>query len=231
MRSTLIILWTACVWAQSGLDVPVAGAMVDLAGKLRPVQGVAGNFWLGAATVSGVLSASCSGRLCLAKTDSKILSATGETDAPSGPAIFSVGADDAIAYFPETRTFARWHNDTLNPLDWMVDGEVLSIRASEIAVQRNDGVWIVRPDGVEVDWVAETGGPVLLLADGVLFATPDEVVLRRSDASELRFPLTGAESITAMGTYYAAIRVGDSTYALRTEGGREQLFLLPGDSP
>jgi len=231
MRSTLFIFWSLCVYAQSGIQVPAVGAMVDSSGKLRPVQGVAGNFWLGSATISEVLSASCSERLCLAKTDSKILSATGETDAPSGPAIFSVGAAEAIVYFPESRTFARWHDDTLDALDWMVDGEVLSIAAAGIAVRKNDGVWIVRPDGAVIDWVTDTPGPVLLLAEGVLFATPVEIILRRRNVSDVRFGLTGAESMTALGAHYAAIRVGALTYALRTEGGREQLFLLPGDAP
>jgi len=46
----------------------------------------------------------------------------------------------------------------------------------------------------------------------------------------VKFELTGAESMTAMGAHYAAIRVGALTYALRTEDGREQLFLLPGDA-
>jgi len=230
MRITLIMVWSLCAYAQSGIEVPTVGAMVDSSGTLRPVQGVAGNFWLGAATISGVLSASCSKQLCLAKTDSKILSATGETDAPSGPAIFNVGAAEAIVYFPQTRTFGRWHEDTLDALDWMVDGEILSIRASEIAVRRNDGVWIVRPDGAVIDWVTDTPGPVLLLADGVLFATPDGIILRCRNASDVKFELTGAESMTAMGAHYAAIRVGALTYALRTEDGRGQLFLLPGDA-
>ena len=128
--------------------------------------------------------------------------------------------------------FARWRNDILEPLDWAVDGEVLSIRRHEIAVRRDGGVWIVDPDGSVVDWIADTAGPVLLLADGVLFATPDEVVLRRKNRSETRFPLAGAESIAAAGPQYAAIHVsaGDSVYVLRTEPGRESLFLLPGNA-
>ena len=231
MRQTLLILWSFCAFAQTGIEVPTVGVIVGPSGSLWPVEGVAGNFWLGAATASGVLSASCSEQICLAKTDSKILSATGQADAPSGPAIFWVDRDDAIVFFPEAGAFARWHDDTLDPLDWMVEGEVLSIRASHIAVRRNENVWIIRPDGAVADWVAETSGPVLLLADGILFATPDEIILRRRDASEVRFALTGTETITAMGLHYAAIRTGNSTYAFRIDSGREQLFLLPGNAP
>lgn len=235
MRSIAPLLWAVwasavCGCAQSGIAVPAIGATVDPSGALRPVEGVAGNFLLGPATLSGVLSAACSDRLCLAKTDSKVISATGETDAPSGPAVFGLAGGEAIVYFPEPRTFARWHDNTLDPLDWSVDGEVLSIRLrngdAEIAVRRDGAVWVVRSDDSVIDWIADTAGPVLLLADGVLFTMPDEIVLRR-DASEVRLEFTGAESLAAIGPHYAAIRAGDSTYALRTESGRESLFLLP----
>ena len=235
MRRLLPTFCAICAWAQSGIEIPTIGMFVDPSGALRPVQGVAGNFWLGPSTVSGVLSAACSERMCLAKTDSKIVSAMGETDAPSGRAIFAFDAGEAIAYFPDSRTFARWHDNVIEPLDWAVDGEVLAIRirdgAPEIAVRRDGRVWIVRPDGAVVDWIADTTGPVLLLADSVLFVTGEAIFLRGQDASEVRLVLAGAQSITAMGPHYATIRAGDATYALRTEPGQEQLFMLPGSAP
>jgi len=227
----LLFFWALCAWSQSGIEVPSAGAIVDPSGALRPVEGVAGSFLLGPATMSGVLSAACSNRLCLLKTDSKVLSATGKVDAPPGPAIFGADGDGAIVFFPEPRTFARWHDNILDPLDWTVEGEILSVRATEIAVRRDGYVWIVHPDDSVVDWIADTSGPVLLLKDGVLFATHDELVLRRRDASESRFELAGATSIAAMGAKYAAIQSGNVTYALRTEPERERLYLLPGTAP
>lgn len=227
----LPFFWAICAWSQSEIEVPSAGAIVDSSGSLRPVEGVAGSFVLGPATASGVFSAACSKRLCLAKTDSKILSATGETDAPPGPAIFGAEGDGAIVFFQEPRTFAHWHDNTLDLLDWTVDGEVLSVRATEIAVRQDGHVWIIHPDGSVADWIADTSGPVLLLEDGVLFATSHELVLRHRDGSEVRFELIGAESIAAMGTNYAAIRTRAMTYALRTGPGRESLYLLPGTPP
>jgi len=237
MRLIATIVFSAgCSWAQ--IEIPAMGAIADSSGALRQVKGVAGSFLLGPATVSGVLSAACSERLCLAKTDSKILSATGETDAPSGPAIFALAGSDAIVYFPEPGVFAHWHDDTLETLDWVVDGEVLSIRLHgkviEIALRREGQVWIVHPDGSVIDSIAEATGPVLLLPEGVLFATSDEVVFRR-DGTEARFEVAGVDSITAMGPHYAAIYAGNdvgvAVYALRTEPGRESLFLLPGMNP
>jgi hypothetical protein len=221
MKRALVLLIASCAWSQSGIEVPSVGIIVDPSGSLRGVQGVAGNFMLGPAIATGVLSAACSEQLCLAKTDSKILSATGQVDAPPGPAIFGFDADRAIVFFAESRTFARWYDNALEPLDWTVDDDVLSIRPGD--------------DKVEIasrrDWARETNGPVLLLKEGVLFATADELVLRRRDASETTFELTGAESITPMGSHYAAIRAGAVTFVLRLDPGHEQLFLLPGNTP
>ncbi len=232
MKRILLIVCLAA--GASGIEIPSLGTIVDSSGSLRPVEGVAGNFLLGPETLPGVVSAACSQQLCLAKTDSKIVSPSGEVDAPAGPAIFGLSGSDAVVFFPETRTFARWHDDTLEPLAWVIDGEILSIRPNgedaEIAVRRDGTVWMVRPDGALAGWIADTTGPVLLLAEGVLFATEDGVVLRRPDWSEVRFALTGAETIAAMGPHYAAIRAGDSTYALRTEPRREQLYVLPGSA-
>ena len=227
----LLAFWGVCAYAQSGIDVPIVGALVDSSGAMRPVQGVAGNFLLGPATVSGVLSAACSEQLCLAKADSKILSGTGATEAPPGPAVFAVHGEEAVVFFPESQTFARWHDNTLDLLDWSIAGEVLSIRGTEIAVRQDGRVWDVLPDGSVIDWIADTIGPVLLFEDAVVFGTPDQLVLRHPDGSELRFELTGAETIAAMGPHYVAIRAGDALFTLRTEPGRESLFLLPAFVP
>jgi hypothetical protein len=236
MRTLLPILCAACAWAQSAIEVPTAGAVVDPSGNLRQVQGVEGSFLLGPPAAAGVLAAACWERLCLAKTDSQILSPTGQTDAPPGPAVFGLGtADDAVVFFPATHSFARWRDNALEPVDWTVDGDLLSLRLrgeeTEIAVRRDTGVWIVRPDGSTVDWIGTSTGPVLLLPEGVLFATSDQLILRRADASELRFDLADAESISALGPHYAAIRAGDAIYALRTDQGHENLWLLPGNTP
>jgi len=223
-----ILFSVGCASAQ--IELPAIGAIADSSGALRRVQGVAGSFLLGPATVPGVLSAACWERMCLAKTGSKILSATGETDAPPGPAILGMAGDVAIAYFPESGGFARWHDDTLEPLDWVVEGEVLSIGLKEIAVRRDGEVSIVDPDGSVIDSIPDASGPVLLLSDGVLFGTRDEIVLRR-DHRDLRFELTGAETITTMGSHYAVIHTDHGIYALRIEAGHEALHQLPGSTP
>jgi hypothetical protein len=225
-----IILGAGGVCAQSGIEVPAIGVIVDSSGSLRQVQGVAGSFFLAPPSVPGVLSAACSEQLCLVKTGSKILSATGETDAAPGPAIFAFSGDSATIFFPESRTFARWHDNTLDPLDWAVDGEILSVRSTEIAIRKDGTVSIVHPDGSVVDSIADATGPVLLLPKGAVFAAKDEIVLRQ-DNREVRFELAGADHISAMGPGYVAISAGGAIYALRIDPGRESLYLLPGNAP
>lgn len=224
MKRIVLLSVAVCAWSQSGIDIPAAGVIVDSQGFLRGVQGVAGSFLLGPAMMSGVLSAACSEQLCLAKTDSKILSATGEADAPPGPALFGWDGDTAVICFPESRTLARWRENTLEPLDGTVDSDVISLRVAGDRIEFT----------LRRDWAGVTEGPVLLLHEGVLFATADELVLRRRDATELRFEFNGAETITAiasMGPHYAAIRAGATTFALRLDAGQEQLFVLPGNNP
>jgi hypothetical protein len=221
MKRILPIFVAVCAWSQSGIDVPAIGIFVDSLGSLRAVQGVAGNFVVGPPMATGVLSAACSEQLCLAKTDSKILSATGQVDAPPGPAVFGLARDTAVVFFQQSQTFARWRENTLEPLDWVAGDDVLAIRVDrekvEVALRR--------------DWAGVTNGPVLLLKEGAIFATSEELVLLHADGSETRFEFTGAESITWMSSRYAAIRAGALTFALRLDPGHEQLFLLPGSAP
>jgi hypothetical protein len=221
MKRFLPLFVAVCAQAQSGIDVPAPGVIVDSSGSLRAVEGVAGSFLLGPAVASGVLSAACSEQLCLAKTASKILSATGEADAPPGPAIFGWDGDSAVVYFPQSQTLERWRQDALQPLDQPIEDEVLSIRVRDENIQL----------ALRRDWSAQTSGPVLFLPQDVLLATDDQLILRHPDGSEMHFDLAGAETISSMGAHYAAIRAGEFTFLLRLDPGREQLFQLPGSAP
>jgi hypothetical protein len=78
-----------------------------------------------------------------------------------------------------------------------------------------------------------TLGPVV---DG---ATPESVpdsihaneagiVIRRADASEVRFELAGVTGLRAMSPDWVQVITASGSYALRIERGREALFVLPG---
>jgi hypothetical protein len=231
MKIAIAMSLGACAWAQSGLDRPTLGTMLDATGATRPVYGVAGSVTLGDVAATGVLSTACSQKVCLAKTDSSIISLTQSIDAPPGPALFALDGDAAFVYFPQSNRLARWHDGQLDPLDFDVDGEILSLRAVqgtlEFAARRRTGVWIVRDGNSVVDSLPRATKLVMLLKSGVLFSVEDGLMLRRPDGAWVRFVVRGVEALLALGEDYVQIRAGGSTYALRVTPGREQLFLIP----
>ncbi len=246
MRSAILLAaaWcSTCIWAQSGaqsgaqpnLDRPALGQMLDRQGSLRAVYGVGGSFHVERATAVGVLSTACAGSLCVAKTNSALISwntAAGVvTPAPAGGAVIAVDAAGATIYFPSIQQFGRWQNGALTMLDLSVYGTVLSLGSSSsgltIAVERAGVVWIVSADGSILDSLPLGAGAVLLTANGVVYATSGALVLRRRDGSELSFPAHDVENLFTLGDGYVEARAGGLLYVLRTIPGHEQLFQLP----
>ncbi len=193
--------------------------MLDANGAVRPVYGVAGSVTVGEPIATGILSIACSRKICL-KTDIAALLALDE--------------EAAFVYFQESKQLARWHAGQLDSIDFVPGGDVLSLRVSsgvlEFAVRRDGGVWIMRGQDV-IDSLPDDAGPVMLLTNGVLFANAEALVLRRPDGTEVRFDIKGVEALFFIGEGYVQARVGLSTYALRIEPGREQIFLLPEAPP
>ena len=222
-------------YAQSGLNRPFLGQMIDRRHQLRPVYGAGGSFHAEAPVADRVLSSACSATFCLAKTESAILSSGGATPAPAGEAIFALDSTGATIYFSESSQFARWQNGALAPLNLTVDGKVLSLRSTasglNVAVQRSGLNWIVASDGTILDALPSAATAVLLLPTAAVYATPDSLVLRRSDASELRFRAPGVASLTALGDGYVEAASGAILYVLRTIPGGEQLYQLPQAQP
>ena len=227
MKILTVLAICSCAWAQSGVERPRLGKMLDSNGAVRTVYGIAASVAVGDAEIAGALSQACSKKFCLAKTDASIVSASGSTAAPAGTALFAFDGDSALVWFPESRHLARWQNDALTPIEATVDGEVLSIRARagsvEFAVRRASGVWIVKSDGSVEDALPRTLGPVMLIPDGVVYATRDEIVIR-----DLRIPIERVTGFSQMAEGYLQVRAGGLDYALRVEKGREMLFELPG---
>ena len=232
MKFFIVVVMGVCAWGQAAVERPQLGAMLDASGALRPVYGLPGSIAVGTPTVTGVLSTACSAKLCLAKTDSGIWSASGTVSAPTGSAIFGLDGTAALVYFPESRQFARWYDGQLDFLRLEVEGEVLALRAVkgntiELAVRQRNQVQIV---GAQLEVLASLPGNtrvVTLIKDGVLFAADDTVLLQRSDGTETQFQAPGVEAAFALGDGYVELRAGPSNYAVRVERGREQIFLLP----
>lgn len=231
MRLAILLAASACAWAQGGLGRPFLGQMIDANRTLRPVYGVSGNFKIDTPLAERVFAAACTLTLCLAKTESALISGTIVTPAPPGPAVIAPDSTGATVYFAETKQFARWQDGSLTQLNLRVPGTVRSMASRAnglaIAVERNGVTWIVGTDGSILDSLPDQTTAVLLLPTLTVYATSDSLVLRKSDGSELRFPAPGIESLTALGDGYVEATAPGLIYALRTIAGREQLFQLP----
>ena len=124
MKRFFFLVLTAGVaaLAQSVMDVPQAGLMVDHSGALRPVSGIAQSFVAGAAMRTGILAAACGKSLCLAKTDTLLFDGRNVNDpgvsSPRGPALFAIRDQSALVYFPSVRQFARYKDGQMQVLDW-----------------------------------------------------------------------------------------------------------------
>jgi hypothetical protein len=224
MKILIAFAISTCGWAQTR---PQLGKMLDPNGAVRKVYGIASSVTVGDAEMTGVLSSGCSNTFCLAKTATSIVSASGNADAPDGPALFAFDGDAAVVWFPQSRQLARWANGALNVADTTIDGEVLSIGvnagAVQLAVRRRSGVWIVNQDGSVVDSLPRSTGPVMLIPGGAIYATNSELVIRN-----IRIPLAGVSSFSQMSGSYLQVRAGGVDYSLRIDLGRETLFQLPG---
>ena len=87
----------------------------------------------------------------MAKTRDSILASAASIPAPSGPAVIAAGNSETTLYFQQSAQFAQLRNGALQTLDWIVDGEVLSMVSMpsgiKFAVKRETGVWITALDG------------------------------------------------------------------------------------
>jgi hypothetical protein len=231
MTLATVLLLAPLLGQESPLASPQAGILAGARGELRAVRGVAGAWVLGESVAQGAISAACSETLCLAKTAGAILSAGGETPAPPGPALFAFDSERALLYFPDSRQFAWWRDGRLDLLDWRIEGAVLSLRLTtagpEIAVRRSNAVWIVNPENATLDSLPDASGPALLLPGAILYSGGARLVLRRNNAGEAIFPLSGVVELFQAGPSYAAARTAGSTFLIRLDPHREAVFQLP----
>lgn len=226
MKFLLFLLINASAWAQ--IERPSLGVMLDENGRARAVSGAAAAAALGEPLFEGaVISLACSEKVCLAKTEAAVVSSTGETaDAPPGAALFALSGDAAYVYFVETRQFAIWFAGHLYAFEFAPGGDVLSIRANgfDYAIARDDGIWVGNQNlGAATAIFLLDGGGALLAVDG-------QVRLLRSDGTEVDFAVLGAGGFVRMSDRYIQVITDSGMWALDTEPGREQIFLLPGGS-
>jgi hypothetical protein len=223
---------SACAWAQ--IESPQIGVMLDVKGRARPVSGapaaaVAGTPWFDGA----VISLACSAQGCVAKTESALFTPAGVVvDAPPGAAIIALDPSApgcAYVYFVESGTLARWTGSELDPMNFAPEGDVLSLRAVgggfEYAVARDGEVWIGSRN------LGAANSVFLLDGGGALLASDGQVRLLRSDGTKLDFAVGGlVGGFVRMSDQYVQVITDSGMWALDTEPGHEQIFLLPGVS-
>jgi len=226
MKIFLFLLLRASMWAQ--IERPSMGVMLDENGRARPVTGAAAAAALGDPLFDGaVLSLACSEMMCLAKTETAVVSSAGETaDAPPGAALMVFSGDAAYVYFVETRQFAIWFAGRLYLFDFESGGDVLSIRANgfDYAIARDDGIWVGTQN------LGSAKAIFLLDGGGALLAVDGQVRLLRSDGTEVDFAVAGAGGFVRMSDRYVQVITDSGMWALDTELGHEQISLLPGGS-
>ena len=239
LASFLLSVSIACT--QPAITPPQIGFVLDNTNAVRPVLGVAGNFSLGDPIRSNVVSSAFLGSFGIVKTESTlaVFDVSGNTlferDVPAGPALFG----SQLVYLTQAKALLRWTRASLEPLPWMLEGDVLSIAQPDsahvlAAVRRDDGLWLLLyslPSGaIESQSALPAGdGPVLLIANGgFVFSDSERLRIRRLDATEVQFEAPQIQSLQQIGNGWIQASASDGRqFALDTRPGREQLHQLP----
>ncbi len=174
-----------------------------------------------------------------------------------GPALIALDRHGgAWIYVPATGQLFRWQDRGMYPLGSLPAGQVLGLRATADGVdyaitydvperelsffreisrpqltRENRLVRIehysTRDGSVTVIDSFNASGPVMLLDTGILFASGDQVTLRRPNGQELAFSVAGANTFQPSGNGFVEISAVGGLWLLRTDPGKEQLSLLP----
>lgn len=230
------------------ISAPEAGCVVDREGALRPLYGMAGIFVPGEAVTPGVISAACSDRLALVKTEYELelrdaqLHLIARWPAPGGPARFAFPTTGmgALVYYPQTGDLVRINgNRPPRPLAFALPDEVLAIASPDsthvMAVVSGGGIRLVRvslSNGAidQETEIAGGSGPAWLHRDGTLvYGDGAEVVMVRPGGSPRRWTLPApASAICQVDEHLAGIVLDKGAPAVLTlEEGRERLLRLP----
>jgi len=237
-------------WAQSGLTPPQIGYVRDRASNVRPLLGISGNFWLGDAVASHVLSAASSGKASILKTTGMlhVLDALGHPIGRGwigyGPAVFAFtpSGGPALAWLPESGHLLLWNGlrfepARVNPAD--LHGTVVSLAApgpdrASFVINRDGQLWRVDisiRDGAILFAAALPGAtaPALLFDDGsLLYTGSSALILRDSQGTERTVPFTGTPvQMAPMGRDWVLIETSRpaTQFGLRLSTGA--VFQLP----
>ena len=256
MNGTLafLTLVTTAAWAQRSLAPPQVGFIQDDHGQIHIVSGLAGNFLVGVAVSSGIISAAYSGSFGLLKSDSALIvvdrhgHGVASVVAPNGPALFGFASDGspALAYFEQSKTLLVWDGHTFRPAGPMVAEAPLAIASvsatrAAMVVQRDTGLWelgVELANGAIMSQKALPGitAPVLMLASGgVVYRDAKGVVVRSQDGSEKLIAANLPETLAFGQMGNGWIQVSDLATgrlsAVNLQNGHQAYYLLPEVRP
>ncbi len=241
-------------WAQPSIAPPQVGFVQDRLGSFRRIYGLAGNFILGDASITGVISAAFSGSSGLVKTGSAIQLTDAQAhvvanmNAPGGPALFAFSGDGraALAYVVDSNLLFEWTGRAFVPVPVgpaaIAADTIWSIAAPDpghaaLIVERADGVWDVRLrlSTGQVDAQTSLPGikpPAFMLANGTLLSRDaGGLVLRRPDGSQVHIAaqLPDACAVQQIGDGWLSLRdtSGGRGFAVRVLQNHEAVYGLP----
>lgn len=252
MRFLLVLAMCTATMAQSGLNVPQAGWMVDAKGALRPVMGFGGNFWLGAQTAQGATAAAFEARGGFVQEGSRVtvLDSTGRPglripESSSTTAVFGFTrwGVPALVYIPDTHELLRVAGNGVEKVPGSLESPLalaeIDGNDALAVVEEKDGLWMLRVallSGAVVSRAALPGvsAPVSIEADGTLvFERDGAMVMRAAGGAEREVTVSfSAGAMTPMGDGWIAIFEKDDNrrFALRTTSGRERIDPLPEEA-
>ncbi len=237
IRPTAILLFSAAM-GLAQLEPPRLGCFLDQAGLLHSVYGVRANFILGPALESGVLSAACSERFAVVKTEQALelldldAGLSRRWAAPGGPALFGLSQDSvpALVYFPRTSDWFRLAQGELLPLAFDFATPHVSVLAiaqpdanrMAAVVERDARLWLLKvrlADGQleEETELAGVSAPLLLRPDGAILFVSGVMPQSRAPWDKLQLVSGGIRKASGQAeslSYPAAQAIAPETEAL-----------------
>jgi hypothetical protein len=174
--------WLFLVAAVAGAQIvrPKVGYIVDRNGGLRPIEGVAGAFTIGAAVDHNVISAAYSGKSLAVKKERELI-VNGKTyEAPSGPAKFAFTSAGNVhrVFYPDTGilwtfrgdSFEEMYADDLDDVAFVRDGE-LTVRGVPLRLASR----VQRVSQMGEDWLVAYGEDrIFAIRDGQVLELPED---------------------------------------------------------
>lgn len=240
--------------AQSHIGPPFIGLLRDSHRQVRRVFGITGNFIVGEAEASGVISMAFSGRAGLAKTEDSLLllnqagAVVRRLSAPPGAALFAFTANGnpALCYFPKTAELWRCAGDPSPAPSVHIEGNVMAIAAPShdrvrLVLSHADRVWLVTASVqtgsiLEQEPLFQVKPPVLLLSDGRIVSADGHFLrIRAQDGTESQLALPSpARELDWLGDGWVQVHVSGKSgvLALKLTQGGERVFEMPaGELP